>query len=90
MKFNNGPTVSYGQFDEPKSIKKVIFQGLTIFGICGTAIFLGFNGSTHLEHAAIGKATDAKKVRVEQKQGESTTITQENRKWLDNVVSEVK
>ena len=90
MKTENGPTITYGQYDEPRSFKRIFWNGITLILVCACCAWFGLNGSMHLERAAIGEVEHTKKVIVKQKKGQTTTITQENRQWLDNVVSEVK
>ena len=83
------PSLSYGQYDErPRIGKYITYMVLTgaMFGLG----WVGYMQGKALEKATLGEVRSSSHVIIEQKQGETTTITQENRQWLNNVVKEGK
>ncbi len=83
------PSLSYGQYDE----RPRIGRGITYLVIIGAVVgvtWVGYMQGKALERATVGKVKSSSHVIIEQRQGETTTITQENRQWLDNVVKEGK
>ena len=83
------PSLSYGYYDERRLFGKLLkYAG--IFGVLVLCCWLGLNGSRNLERAALSQVKESKHVTVEQSQGQTTTITQENKQWLNNVIKEEK
>jgi len=83
------PSLSYGQYDERPKIGRCITYLVIIGAVVGVA-WVGYIQGSALEKATIGEVKSSSHVIIEQKQGETMTITQENRQWLNNVVKEKK
>ena len=83
-----GPTLSYGMYDPPRRWGK-FFGWIFFLGALGAIGALSFIASeNHIEAALYaGKAGLEKKVILKQTEGEETTITHENRKWLSSVAA---
>ena len=83
------PSLSYGNYDErPKLGKYVVY--IILIGSIGVVGWMGYTGGKNLERAAIGEYKQTKKlveerVVIQQTEGQETTITQKNRRWLDNI-----
>ena len=89
MKDTPGPTLSYGMYDPPIPWGKYFANILIVAGIAGFVCMAYLVSNNHIEAALYaGKAGLEKKVVLEQREGEQTTITHENRKWLHSVAKE--
>tara|TARA_Y100000310_G_scaffold271177_1_gene285555 strand:- start:556 stop:837 length:282 start_codon:yes stop_codon:yes gene_type:complete len=89
MKDIPGPTLTYGEYDPPISWGKYI-ANLLIIGSMAAFASVAYLASNNHFNAALyaGKNGIEKKVVLEQREGEQTTITHENRKWLHNIATE--
>jgi len=83
------PSLSYGQYDQRAGIGKYLTYAVVFGAIFGIG-WIGYTHGKKLEKAAIGEVKSSSHVIIEQQQGQTTTITQENRQWLNNIVTEGK
>jgi len=89
MEDGPGPTLSYGMYDPPIPWGKYIANFLIVTGLATFALTAYLASNNHLEAALYaGKEGIEKKVTLKQTEGEQTTITRENRKWLHSVAKE--
>tara|TARA_Y100000310_G_scaffold146652_1_gene145975 strand:- start:845 stop:1123 length:279 start_codon:yes stop_codon:yes gene_type:complete len=89
MKDIPGPTLNYGMYDPPIPWGKYFGNFLIMVGIAGAVSIAYLASSNHIEAALYaGKEGLEKKVILKQTEGEQTTITRENRKWLHSIAKE--